>query len=336
MGFTLGGRFRGFVILAAVGLLLWAAYDLLWPTYSGEKYLDPDEVRLVAISHGRETYEVHRQRASGVLGQVLHALNAGRRTFPQRRVDFGEGMIVVHRQRGRPILIEYGRTRPEGPMLFRDETAATYPSWTVYRCPALEKAILAVRTSENCAAKRPKVAPESVSRIVVNSPGPPRTLAPSDGHAASVLNALNDFLSSVDTSFYRLPNDETLRSFYMGEVNPQTHLTGTTGALLTVNPPLSMHTNMMFWERQSGPRAEYHEFKTDMILISDALTIKDSYSPEPRKVIGFSSDEKANRFYLFDADIPRTPEQATAIAEKWNKIMRAIEDAVGKPGLPPS
>jgi len=88
---------------------------------------------------------------------------------------------------------------------------------------------------------------------------------------------------------------------------------------------------MMFWGRQSGPPAEYREFKTNMILISDALSIKDSSSREPRKVVGFSSDAKPNRFYLFDADIPRTPEEAKEITDRWNKITGAIEDAVANP-----
>jgi len=324
-------RYRSYIILAVVVLVLWAAYELLWPTYSRQNYIDPDEVRVLAISHGRDTYELHRQSAPRLFTQLVLALNAGRRSIPQRRVDFGEGIIVVHRQRGWPTLIGYGRTRRNGPMLFRDETTGRYTSWTVYRCPALEKPLEAIRRSSNCVVKRPNTATECISRIVVNSAGSHRTLAPSDGHAAHLLDALNDFLSSVDTSFYRLPNDEIFRAFYMGEVNPQTHLTGTTGALLILNPPLSMHTNMMFWEQQSGPRAEYHEFKTDMILISDALAIKDSYSPEPRKVVGFSSDARPNRFYLFDADIPPTPEGASAIAKKWNKIIQAIEEAVSSP-----
>ena len=311
------------LILASV-----AAYHLFWPTYSWENYIDLEEVRLVAIVHGRDPYEVGRHNAPRLLRQLVGALNGGPRRMVQTKLDFAEGFIVIYRSHGSPVLIDYGRAEKDGPMLFRDTTTGYYGSRTLYRSGALDRTLQAIRSSKNCVVKRPTIPAPALSRLVLHARGVRKTVRGASPQARPVVSALNHFLSSVDTSFYSLPKDQSFRAFYMGEVNPQTYLTSTTAALLLLNPPLSMHTNMMFWQRDSGPRAEYHEFTTNMILVSDALSIKDSYSREPRRVVGFSSDAKPNRFYLFDADVPRSPEEATETAEKWNRIIRAIEQAV--------
>ena len=311
------------MILAVLVLACVAAYHILWPTYSWENYIDPDEVRLATTSYLGETYEVQRDKAPRLLRRLIGALNGGRRSFPQTKVDFDDGVIVVHRSRGSSVLIRYGRTRKDGPILFRDETTGYYGSWTVYRASALSRALQAIRNSKKCQVKRPNIPTRSLSRVVLYAGGSHRTLPGSSPEGRRVLGAVNEFLSSVDTSFYALLGDPTRSSFYLGEVEPHTHLSGTTGALLILDPPLSMHTNMMFWERESGPPAEYHEFKANMILISDALSFKG------HRVAAYSSDARRNRFYLFDAGPPASPAQASQIAEKWNRIIRRIEEAVG-------
>jgi hypothetical protein len=146
-----------------------------------------------------------------------------------------------------------------------------------------------------------------------------------------VVNALNQLLSSVGTTFYSLRDDPSENSFYRGEVDLHQHLSGTAGALLMLDPPLSMHTNMMYWMRQSGPCSEYQEFKTNMILISDAITVK-GVGKRREKVVGFSSDAKPNRFYLFDPDDPVTPEEESEIAEKWGNVIQAIETGMRTAG----
>ena len=325
------GKLLAFLITAALALLLWAAYEFLWPKHSWENYIDPDEVRLAAILEARETYEVHRNAAPRLLSRLVAAVNGAPKRARQIKLDVEDGVIVFHRSAGSPMLIRYGWQQKGGPILFRDRYRGTS---VLYTSRAMRRALGAIRASEECRVKRPTMPSRSLSHITLVANGSRRALPGASPPGRLLAVAINEFLSCVNTSFYALLDNPRRISFYQGEVNPETHLTGTTGALLLLHPPLSMHTSMMFWEREPGPRAEYHEFKTGTILISDALAIKDSYSPEPRRVVGFSSDEKADRFYLFDADVPRTPEQAAAIAEKWNAIIQVIGEALKEPIAP--
>ncbi len=64
MSFGALRRYRGYIILSGAVLILWAAYEFLWPTYSWENYIDPDEVRLAAIPHGRNRSEMGQDHPS--------------------------------------------------------------------------------------------------------------------------------------------------------------------------------------------------------------------------------------------------------------------------------
>jgi len=322
------GKVPGLVLVAALVMAAVAAYHFLWPRYSRERYIDPEDVLLAVIPEVRETYEVHRGTDPALLKRLVRAVNGGREKFVQIK-SFVGGVLVLHRRRGPSIRIRYGQARPGGPMLFREPPTPSRPgSMDLYRSDALGRALRAMRSSKACVAKRPSVPPRSVSRIELDAAGASRALPGAGPEADRIIGALNAFLQSVDTSLYALLDDPIGTSFYVGEVDPRGHLTGTTGALLVLAAPLSMHTTMMFWGRESGPPAEYQEFKTSVILISDALSIRN------KKVVGFSSDAKPNRFYLFDPEGPVDASQAARTAEKWNNIIRAIQEAVAGGGAP--
>jgi hypothetical protein len=305
-----------------------AAYHVFWPTYSRRTRMDPQQVFLAVVLPGRNRYEVHRDNAPRLLRRLIQAVNRGR-TWVRIKQEF-DGVMVVHCS-GRPsILIGYPASQEHGAMLFTDDPR-TAGSRAIYRSSSLARALRAVRASSKCRVRPPKIPSRSLSRVVLYAGGSHLAAPGSSPRATRPLRAISGFLASLDTSVYSLLGGPTYRSFYQGEVEPHRHLSQTTGALLLLDPPLSMHTTMMFWDRDSGPPAEYHEFKTNMILISDALSIKDSYSREPRRVVGFNSDAKPNRFYLFDADIPANDEEARETAAKWNNLIRTIQEAVAPP-----
>jgi hypothetical protein len=162
-------------------------------SYSWENYIDPDEVRIAAIPHGRNKYEVYHSQSPRLLRRLVAAINGGRRRFPQIKLGVGQP-IVLHLRRGRSLLILYEPMREKGPIAFRDATYGYYAGRTLYVSRALGRALRAIRASKTCVAKRPQVAPQSVSRIVVNSAGSHCTLPGSDRQAAHLLEALNDFL----------------------------------------------------------------------------------------------------------------------------------------------
>ncbi len=326
---------RAPIIVAALILALSAAYYLLWPRYSWQRYIDPQHVFLAVIPEVRDTHEVRHDRDPALLKRLVRALNAGREKFVQIKLAVG-GVLVLHRRRGpsilaESILIRYGQARPGGAMLFREPPRASRPgSMDLYRSHALGKALQAIRSSRSCAARRPSVPRRSVSRIELYTGGACRVLSGAGREADRVVGALNAFLQLIDTSFYAVLGDPTDSSFYAGEADPRAHIGAATGALLTLNPPLSMHTTMMFWGTESGPPAEYQEFKTSVIVISDAISLRN------KEVVGFSSDAKPNRFYLFYARSGAGSSGAARTAEKWDAIMRAIREAMASPTNPTS
>jgi len=316
----------GFLVVAGVVVGVIAAYHFLWPRYSWQRYIDPENVFLAVIPEVPETYEVHRHRDPALLKRLVRALNGGR-DHPAIRLGLG-GVLVLHRRGGPSILIRYGGAPLGGAILFREPPRASRRgSMDLYRSHALAKTLKAIRSSKHCVARRPSIPRRSLARLEVYTAGTRRDLSGADPRANAVVRALNPLLQSVHTSFYALLGDPTEASFYAGQADPRTHIAPSTGALLTLSTPLSMHTTMMFWGRESGPPAEYQELKTNMILVSDALSVKG------QKVVGLSSDAKPNRFYLFE---PRGPcSEADRIAEKWDAIMRAIRDAVAPPSQMP-
>jgi hypothetical protein len=60
-------RYRGYVVVTGVILILWAAYYFLWPTYSSENYIDRNEVRLAVISGPSGTYELYQSESPRLL-----------------------------------------------------------------------------------------------------------------------------------------------------------------------------------------------------------------------------------------------------------------------------
>ena len=311
------------LIIAVLVVAALAAYHFLWPCYSWQRHIDPEDVLMAAIPEGRERYEVHRETDLALLRRLVRALNGGREKFVQIKLAVGN-VLVLHRRRGPSILIRYGRAGPGGPMLFREPPTAYRPgSMKLYRSAALGRALKAIHSSKSCVARRPSMPPRSVGHIDLYAAGAARALPGAGPEAGPIVGALNAFLRSVDTAFYALLDDPIRCSFYAGEVDPRAHLAATTGALLTLNPPLTMHTTMMFWGKESGPPAEYQQFATTMILISDALSV------DGEKVVAFGSDAKPNRFYLFDPDgHPRRPSYAKEVTPRWNDVIRTIQQAV--------
>ncbi len=316
-------KVRGLLLAAVLVVAALAAYHFLWPSYSWQRHIDPEDVLMAAIPEVRENYEVRRETDPALLKRLIRALNGGREKFVQIKLAVG-GVLVLHRRRGPSVLIRYGRAGPGGPMLFREPPTASRPgSMKLYRSAALGRALEAIRSSKSCVARRPSIPPRSVGRINLYAPGAARAVPVSGPEAGRIVGALNAFLRSVDTSFYALLEDPMRCSFYAGEVDPRAHLGATTAALVTLDSPLTMHTTMMFWGTESGPPAEYQEFETATILISDALSV------DGEKVVAFSSNARPNRFYLVDADgHPRYPSYAKEVIPRWNEIIRAIQEAV--------
>jgi len=207
-------------------------------------------------------------------------------------------------------------------MLFRDESRDR--SGGLYRSRALRRVLEAICDSERCRVKSAKIPPRSVQRVVLYAGGSGHALPGSSPEARRILHLMNIYLKSVDTCFYHIVRDATQRSFYLGEVEPHTHLSGRTGALFTLDPRLSMHTTMMLSPSGSGPPAEYHEFQTNAVLVWTELPT------EGRNVVCFSSSALRNRFYLFYS-YPRFSEghpKDRETGERWNKLSQAIEEAV--------
>jgi hypothetical protein len=310
------------LFVVAVVVVAAGAYHFLWPRFSSDRWIDPKDVFLVVIPEVRETYEVHRDRDPALLKRLVRALNGGREKFVQIKLAVG-GVIVLHRRHGPSILIRYGRVRPGGGMVFREPPRPPRGgSMDLYRSDALATALKAIRSRKGCAVKRPSISARSVSRIDLYSAAASRAIRGDSQEANRIVASLNAFLQSVDTSLYAILDDPAAGAFYEGRADPAAHLGGTTGALVTLNPPLSMHTTMMFWESHSGPPAEYRRFNTRLILISDAISVRG------KAVVGFSSDVGLSRFYLFYRRSTGDPSDAARSQKQWQAIIAAIQEVV--------
>jgi len=307
--------------LAIVVAVVLLADRLLWPRYSRERFIDPDDVRLATVPpYWPYASEVYRDREPRLLRRLITALNRGR-SGPRYKLALGQE-IVIHRWDKPSILIRFDELRDGGPLLFRDESRDR--SGGLYRSRALRRVLEDICDSRRCQVKSPRIASPSLSRVVLYAGGSHLTLPGSSPQARRVLSFVNENLKAVHTSCHDIPRDATERSFYRGQVEPHTHLTGKTGAMLVLDPPLSMHTTVMLSLPYRGPPAEYHEFKTNVVLIWEEP------STTRRKFMGLSSNARRNRFYLFSFRAPLHGGHPDDIksAERWKNVIRAIEETV--------
>jgi hypothetical protein len=306
-------------LLIIVGIIL-LADRLLWPKYSWERHIDPDDVLVAVLPN--ELYEVHRETEPRLLKRLVRALN-GARSW----ISFGikwDQEVILHFRQGPSLAIDYGELRDGSEIYFWGQSRNNrFGQLKLYRAGGLRKVLEDIRASEQCRMRPPRLPPQSLSSVVCYAAGSRRAFPGSDTRAQRVLAAINEFLSLTNTSYYDNLGDAAAQLFYEGQAQPERHLKDTTGALLVLDPPLAMHTTV---ELSSSPTtAEYHKFRTRSIFLSDSI------SRYGLKALGLSSDEKPNRFYLFFGETPpRSPDKELA-TKRWNKIIASIESAVREP-----
>lgn len=293
-------RWVHWLVLFAFILLL---ERFIWPRYSRERGIRFKDVRLVVIPpYGcPHTCELHPDGDRRLLKRLVSALNHGR-SGTRWKLALGRE-IVIHRYRKPSVLIRFDELREDGPILFRDETQSH--SGGLYRSRALRSVLDAIYHAEQCRAKPPKIPLQSVSRMVLCASGSQYTLPASSPRVPTILSPLNDYLTMVDTSCHHLTHSE---------VEPHSYLGGPIGAILTLDPPLRMHTTVM-------PAIEYREFKTKTLLLWKEP------ADHGRGIVGFSSDAAPNRVYLFYS-YPRAPSTHPSAVERrkrWSALMHAIE-----------
>lgn len=310
-------------LLIIVGIIL-LADRLLWPRYSWERHIDPDDVLVAVLPN--ELYEVHREKEPRLLRRLVRALN-GARSWMRYGIKWDQEMIL-HFRRGRSLAIYYGELKDGSQIYFWGQSRNNrFRELKLYRAGGLRKVLEDIHASEQCRVRPPLIPPQSLSRVVCYTGGSQRSLPGTDMRAQRVLEAVSEFLSLTNTSYYETSGDDAAHRFYEGQAQPDSYLKDTTGAQLVLDPPLAMHTTVVL---SSHPTlAEYHEFKTIRIFLSDSI------SRYGLKAVGFSSDEKPNRFCLFYGEAPpRSPDKDLA-KKKWANIIQTIEGAVAEPRASP-
>lgn len=306
-------------LLIIVGIIL-LADRLLWPKYSWERHIDPDDVLVAMLPN--ELYEVHWEKEPRLLKRLVRAVN-GARSWMSFGINWDQEMIL-HFRRGPSLAIDYGELKNGSEIYFWGQSKNNrFGELKLYRAGGLRKVLEAIRASQQCRMKTPRVPPQSLSRVVCYAGGSQRSLPGTDMRAHRVLGAVNEFLSLTNTSYYDNLGDAPAQLFYEGQAQPERYLKDTTGALLVLDPPLAMHTTVVL---SSHPTvAEYHRFKTRSIFLSDSI------SRYGLKAVGFSSDEKPNRFYLFFGETPPRSRDRELATRRWNEIITSIESAVRDP-----
>lgn len=310
---------RGVRFLLILGIIV-LGDRLLWPKYSWERNIDPDDV--VAAVLPNELYEVHRERNPRLLKRLVRALN-GARSWPRYRIKWAEETIL-HFRRGPSLAFYYGELKDGSEIYFWGQSRNNRSrELKFYRAGGLRKVLEEVRASERCRMRAPRIPPQSLNRVVCYADGSQQAFSGSDVRARRMLAAVNEFLSLTNTSYYDALGNHAGRLLYEGQAQPDTYLKNTTGAVLVLDPPVAMHTTV---ELSSSPTiAEYHEFRTSRLFLSDSI------SWYGMKAVGFSSDQKPSRFYLFFGRTPpRSPDTELA-TKKWQNILASIQGAVGEP-----
>lgn len=310
-------RFPWLIRLAIIVAIILFADRLLWPRYSGERHIDPDDV--VAIVLPYQLREVQSETDLRLVKRVVGAVNGARRWM-----GFGikwDQEMILHFRRGPSLAIDHGELKRGSEMYFWGQSRNNrFGELRFYRAGGLRKVLDDIRASERCRMKTPRIPPQSLRTVVCYAAGSQKTLPGSDTHARRVLGAVNEFLSLTNACYCEDPGDGPFHLFYEGQAQPESYLKSTTGAVLALDPPLAMHTTLLL---SSYPTvAEYHRFKTRRLFLSDSISL------HGLRVVGFSSDEKPNRFYLFFGERPvRIPDRELA-TKRWQKILAAIEDAM--------
>ena len=306
-------------LLIIVGIIL-LADRLLWPKYSWERHIDPDDVLVAMLPN--ELYEVHWEKEPRLLKRLVRAVN-GARSWMSFGIKWDQE-VILHFRRGPSLAIYYGPLKEGSEVYFWGQSRNNrFGELKLYRAGGLRKVLEAIRASQQCRMKTPRVPPQSLSRVVCYAGGSQRSLPGTDMRAHRVLGAVNEFLSLTNTSYYDNLGDAPAQLFYEGQAQPERYLKDTTRALLVLDPPLAMHTTV---ELSSHPTiAEYHKFRTTSIFLSDSI------SPRALKAFGFSSDEKAGRFYLFLGTTPARVRDTGLATKNWEKMLASIQDAVAEP-----
>jgi hypothetical protein len=312
---------RVLILVAAVVL----ADRLLWPRYSRERHVDPDDA--VATVLPNEACEVLAGKEPALLKRLVRALSSAR-SWIKYGIDWDQE-IILHFRRGPPLVIRYGQIGigKGGAYYFWGHRKYWFGERRLYRAAALGKVLNAIRASEQCRIRPIQIPPESVRELACFAGGVQGMFRRSNPRAEGVLAAVNGFLELVDTSCCGSLGWKITDSFYEGEATLETYLRETTGAILLLDPPLLMHTTVIFSHYPT--LVEYHEFKTNTILLSEAISVYSS------KVVGFSSNRKPNRFYFFPGMTPpRSPDRDLA-AKRWNQLTEVLQSAVAAPETPP-
>jgi hypothetical protein len=316
-------RVNRWVVWVVLVLAILIADRLLRSRYGKERYIDPDEVRLVTIPPFWEyACEVYASKEPRLVRSLIAALNRGRSRGPSRLALNNE--LIIHRWQKSPIFISFGRVRERGAMMFCDRSWGRRRSPNLYRSPALQKALEAIRDSGRCEIRPPRIPPESVRRLLSYTGDAGHDLRVSSSQASRLLKLANSYLETVHATFFSLrEEDEMGRAFYRGDVDPYAHLTGKTGAILVLEPPLSMHTTL--WRS-----LEYHEFSTDTVVFWEEP------STPVRGVVAFNSREEKKRFYLFCCHPQSSGNHPWDVKsrKRWNELIRGIEESFTTPKAP--
>ncbi len=310
---------RWWVRALIVVAILVLADRVIFPRFSRAGRINADDVLVAMLPN--EVREVHLDTEPRLLKQLVRSLNAGR-TWMNPKIKLGE-LIILHFRHGPSRVISYGQFKDGGCYYFRGEVRDRYGQRKLYRAGGLGKVLEAILASDACKIKPQHIPPGSLGEAVCYGSGAQRTLPGSSPGAQRLLAAVNEFLQMVDTSCYRNFPSTPNTYFLEGEARPENYLQATTGTLLILDPPLSMHTTVVFSEYP--PLVEYHVFKANRILLSDAISL--SYL----KSVGFSSDRKPNRFYLFFGNTLLGRPDRELATKRWNRIIASIESAVREP-----
>jgi len=306
-------------LLIIVGIIL-LADRLLWPRYSWERHIDLDDVLVAVLPN--ELCEVHWGKEPRLLKRLVRAVN-GARSWMSYGIKWDQEMIL-HFRRGPSLAIYYGQLKDGSEIYFWGQSRNNrFGELKLYRAGGLRKVLEAIRASDQCRMRPRQIPRQSLRRIVCYAAGSQWAFPGSETRARRVLEAVNEFLSLTNTSHYETSGDGPVHLFYEGQAQPDSYLKDTTGAQLVLDPPLAMHTTVVL---SSHPTlAEYHEFKTKRIFLSDSI------SRYGLKAVGFSSDEKPNRFYLFFGETPPRSRDRELATRRWNEIITSIESAVRDP-----
>jgi len=141
------------LILVAIVLLV---DRLLWPRYSRERHIDPDDVVVAVLPN--EGCEVHRDKEPRLLRRLVRALS-GARAWMSYGIDW-EQEIILHFRREPSLVIRYGQLKKGSALYFWGQSKKNrFGELRLYRAAALGKVLKAVRAARECRVKPPQIPP---------------------------------------------------------------------------------------------------------------------------------------------------------------------------------